>query len=376
MSNKNVIDRIQNRNSSIDLLRIISMILIVFHHFAFHGGFKWQTNSVTISHFWYNFIYGGGKIGVNIFVLISGYFLIDRKTSVFSYIRRILKFWGQVFFYSFVIFFISVIVDMKNFGMQSLIKMCFPITFSSWWFASTYFVLLLIHPFLNEFLNNLKKESYQKLLILLIVCWSIIPTFINSEYQGNSFLWFVTLYAIAGYEKKYKFRIEFTSKHYFKLCFLFSLLTYLCGVIFIVIGKKWNIFATHETYLYGQEKLPILLVSLTLFLAFTRWKMNYHKWINITASATFGVYLIHDNKIVRSFLWMSLFKNYRYQDSIMIIPYSIGVVAIVYIICTMVDLVRKNLFEKSYMRIIDKYSVSWLKIFREIYNFFERKIFG
>ena len=43
---------------------------------------------------------------------------------------------------------------------------------------------------------------------------------------------------------------------------------------------------------------------------------------------------------------------------------------------TMVDLVRKNLFEKSYMRIIDKYSVSWLKIFREIYNFFERKIFG
>lgn len=254
--------------------------------------------------------------------------------------------------------------------------MCFPITFSSWWFASTYFVLLLIHPFLNEFLNNLKKESYQKLLILLIVCWSIIPTFINSEYQGNSFLWFVTLYAIAGYEKKYKFRIEFTSKHYFKLCFLFSLLTYLCGVIFIVIGKKWNIFATHETYLYGQEKLPILLVSLTLFLAFTRWKMNYHKWINITASATFGVYLIHDNKIVRSFLWMSLFKNYRYQDSIMIIPYSIGVVAIVYIICTMVDLVRKNLFEKSYMRIIDKYSVSWLKIFREIYNFFERKIFG
>ena len=158
MSNKNFTDRICNRNSSIELLRIISMILIVFHHFAFHGGFKWQTNSVTISHFWYNFIYGGGKIGVNIFVLISGYFLIDRKTSVCSYIRRILKFWGQVFFYSFVIFFISVIVDIKNFEMQSLIKMCFPITFSEWWFESTYFVLLLIHPFLNKFLNNLKKN--------------------------------------------------------------------------------------------------------------------------------------------------------------------------------------------------------------------------
>lgn len=35
MSNKNFTDRICNRNSSIELLRIISMILIVFHHFVF-----------------------------------------------------------------------------------------------------------------------------------------------------------------------------------------------------------------------------------------------------------------------------------------------------------------------------------------------------
>lgn len=376
MPNKNFSGRIQNRNSSIELLRIISMILIVFHHFAFHGGFKWQTNSVIISHFWYNFIYGGGKIGVNIFVLISGYFLIDRKISALDCIRRILKFWGQVFFYSVVIFLISIIIDTKNWGMQSLIKTCFPITFSAWWFASTYFVLLLIHPFLNKFLNNLEKESYQKLLILFIVCWSIIPTFTNSEYQGNSLLWFATLYAIAGYEKKYKFRSEFTSKHYFKLCFLFSILTYLCGAIFIIIGKRWNIFATHETYLYGQEKIPILLISLTLFLAFVRWKMSYHKWINIIASATFGVYLIHDNKIVRTFLWMSVFKNYRYQESIMLIPYSIGAVTIVYIVCTIIDLLRKNLFEKSYIKIVNRYNDLWIKTYREIYSFFKRKIFG
>lgn len=60
----------------------------------------------------------------------------------------------------------------------------------------------------------------------------------------------------------------------------------------------------------------------------------------------------------------------------MLIPYSIGVVAIVYIICTMIDLLRKNLFEKSYIKIVDRYNVLWLKIFRKIYSFFERKIFG
>ena len=60
------------RNSSVELLRIISMVMIVFHHFAVHGGFKWDANAVTIPHFWYNFIIMGGKIGVDIFVLISG----------------------------------------------------------------------------------------------------------------------------------------------------------------------------------------------------------------------------------------------------------------------------------------------------------------
>ena len=107
--------------------------------------------------------------------------------------------------------------------------------------------------------------------------------------------------------------------------------------------------ATHETYLYGQEKLPMLLISLTLFLAFTRWKTNYRKWINITASATFVVYLIHDNKIVRSFFVDELIQKLQVSGFYYDHPYSIGVVAIVYIICTMIDLVRKNQFvEKVY----------------------------
>lgn len=36
------------RNSSIELLRIISMVMIMFHHFAYHGNFEWNYNEITI----------------------------------------------------------------------------------------------------------------------------------------------------------------------------------------------------------------------------------------------------------------------------------------------------------------------------------------
>ncbi|MDL2225306.1 acyltransferase family protein [Eubacteriales bacterium OttesenSCG-928-M02] len=363
------------RNSSIELLRIISMIMIVFHHFAVHGGFEWEASSITIPHFWYNLIRMGGTIGVDLFVLISGYFLINSKGSSFNF-PRILKFWGQVFFYSVLIYVVFSLCGFIDFGITSLIKTMFPITFSTWWFPSTYFVLFLIHPYINKLLHCLDKKNYQYFLIMLVVFWSIIPTFTSSAFQGNSLLWFITLYAIAGYARNYGFNNKFTPKIYFGLWGIFSILTYLSSVLFIVMGNRWNIFFSKATYFFGQEKLSVLLISLSLFMAFVTMKMNYHRWINTIASATFGVYLIHDSKIIRQFLWIDLFKNGQYQESLMIIPYSIVVVAVVYIVCTIIDLIRQKVFEKPFMIVVNKYSESWLKPYKKIINICRNIVFG
>ena len=65
---KKIVHFKNQRDSSIELLRIISMIMILFHHFALHGDFIWNASDLTIPHFWYNFILMGGKVGVNICV--------------------------------------------------------------------------------------------------------------------------------------------------------------------------------------------------------------------------------------------------------------------------------------------------------------------
>ncbi len=363
------------RNSSIELLRIIAMIMIVFHHFAVHGGFVWGAQSITIPRFWYNFIIMGGKIGVNVFVMISGYYLINNDRKIFD-LKKIIKFIGQVFFYSIVILIIAKLVGTSDIGIKLFIKSCFSITFSQWWFASAYFVLYLLHPFLNKLLHAMDKSLYQKFLLTLVICWSVIPTFTTSLYQSNSLLWFITLYSISGYIRLYGLNNKFTTKFYFVIWLICSFLMYASSVVFTVLGSKWEFFASKIRYFYGQEKITTLLVSLCLFMIFATLKMNYHKWINAIASATFGVYLIHDHPIIKRFLWIDLFNNAQYQESLFLIPYSIMVVIVVYVVCSFVDLLRGHIIEKPFMMIVRRYFPKLILPFEKIITIIKDFVFG
>lgn len=367
--------KIINRNTSIELLRIISMIMIMFHHFAYHGNFEWNFNEVTLPHLWYDFILMGGKVGVDIFVLISGYFLIENTEKLFQP-KKLLKFWGQVVFYSIMTYLLSVILRLNAFEIKQLIKVCLPITYPGWWFASTYFMLYLIHPFLNKLLHGLSKTEYQYLILMMVLCWSIIPTATTQLFESNSLLWFVTLYGIAGYVNLYGGNQKLQSKHYFSLYFMVLIITYTVSTTFLFLGTKKEEWSTHAIDFFEIERLPILLMAITLFMGFVTLKMNYHKWINMIASATFGVYLIHDSSYIRYYLWTNIFKINQYQDSTFLILYSILVVFILYVSCTMIDLIRKKLVEKPYMLFVNHYTYYFLKSFKIICEMFRKWIFG
>ncbi len=342
----------KTRDPNMELLRIIAMVMIVSHHFAVHSGFDLEAGAVTLPRAWIEWMAMGGKVGVDIFVLISGYFLIGDAGRMFD-LKKILRFWGQVFFYSMGAYLVFGAAGVSGFSVKTFIKAAFPITFSAYWFASTYFVMYLLHPFVNKFLLGFKKKEYQRLLILQFTCWCVIPTFTTSSYQGNSLIWFLCLYSLAGYIRLFGLDLRIRSGHYLGMWIVFSSLTYLSAVVLCILEERFAVLAGHSRYFYGAEKLSVFLVSVSLFMAVERAKVRCPAWINLFASATFGVYLIHDNNIVRYFLWRDVAKNSRYQDSAFLIIYSVIVVALVYILCTAIDLVRKYTVEKIYLKAVD-----------------------
>lgn len=80
----------KERHSNLELLRIISMLFILSHHLSVHGDFKdiWITILLN-NKIWLRFIQLEGKVGVNIFVMISGYFLVSSNRIKLS---KVLKF--------------------------------------------------------------------------------------------------------------------------------------------------------------------------------------------------------------------------------------------------------------------------------------------
>ncbi len=341
----------QNRQSNFELLRIIAMVMIVFFHFGMHSGFNFDTNSITIPRLWNQFIQIGGKLGVNLFVLISGYFLI---TSSKFKIAKVLKLWGQVFFYSIVIYAIFIVCGWESFNPKDFIKNMLPIIFEQWWFATSYFVLYLLSPFINVFLNHLDRETYKKMLIVMTICWCIIPTFTTMDFESNDLIWFFYLYSLAGYIKLNEQKFQAKNKTYFSIAFILILLNFLTVIIFDLIGLKIGFFGKHATYFYHMKRLPTLLISIFLLLAFKNTHIKQNKIINVISSATFGVYLIHDNNLVRPFLWKQVLNGEAFSNTIALIPYSIITVLMVYTVCTIIELIRIHVIEIHCMKLVEK----------------------
>lgn len=353
------------RNSSIELLRIVAMFMIVLCHYATHGGFTFEAHELSISRFWWCFIEMGGNVGVDVFVLISGYYLVLDQSKIVKG-RRVLKTWGQLVFYSLCLFALGCFAGLNRFGAALLIKSTMPVSSSIWWFASAWFVLYLIHPYINVLLCSLEKKDYQRMLLVVLMCWCVIPTVTTFSFQSNGLIWFVTLYCVAGYIKLYGLKKEYSYKKWLGIWVLFSLVRYLSCIVLVICGTRWESASAHALHFYGQQSILTLICSVALVMVFVNYRVTSCDVVNFIASAMFGVYLIHDHRVMRTLLWEQLFQNNRFQHTAIIIPVSIVVALSIVAVCTLIDLLRQITVEKVYLWVMDC-------CIKRIRPFFERK---
>ena len=136
-------------------------------------------------------------VSVNVFILISGYFLIkSEKRSLVKPIRLIV----QVIFFVTTFYVITIIKDKSVFSISGLIR----IIPSTLWYLSVYIALYLVSPFINKLLNSISNENRKLLLLLMFILFSVEPTLVDllNSVSGESYnyLSFISLMGSdAGY---------------------------------------------------------------------------------------------------------------------------------------------------------------------------------
>ena len=152
------------------------------------------------------------------------------------------------------------------------------------------------------------------------------------------------MYSAGGYIRLWMEELKTSWKQCFTGALFLAFLTFGTVVVFDVLGMRYTFFAQHVTYFYWMQRVPMLLIAVLLFIGVQNIDIPYNKIINTVSSATFGVYLIHENRWVRSFLWQTFYYKEGLQESLYLIPYSLFVIGVVYAVCTVIELLRRRLF--------------------------------
>lgn len=364
-SRKNFLGGVGERDSSIELLRVVTMICIIMHHYIVNSGIIDEITSANVlsANAIFALIFGwGGKTGINCFVLITGYFMC--KSIVNG--RKILRILLEIEFYKLVLFIIFSLSGYEVFSYKEMVKMLIPVYSIGTDFSQSYLIFFLFFPYLNLLIRNMNEKNHRYLLMICVCADTFVQTFLMASNAFTYIGWFITLYFIAAYIRKYldgDYYNEFFTKDLFadkKLWRRLAITTLFLSWGSVVAGSF--IYAmTGRRLMYhfvaDSNKFFALITSLTVFLYFKNLKLRYSRFINTVAASTFGVLMIHANSdTMRKWLWRDIFNNLNAFNSTLIyfICHALVVVILVYIVCTLIDMVRIKCIEEPFFKCLKK----------------------
>ena len=341
----------KKRQTGIELLRIIAMFAIVMGHFIEHGGGFTNHDVITDKLYISEQLFEAlGAFKVNVFIIITGYFLIDRPNI--KYKDRLSKLWKSEIIYSVLIMIIVVLCGV-HVSLIEIVKSIIPTITYRYWFITLYFVLILFTPALNRVVSSLNKKQYKNVLYVIIgvTCvWQTIMPFATTidDNRGYSILWFVALYVLGGYIKKFGLNINIGRIKLTGLYVLCTILQLAYTLFWQVVQGKSNMIINIPYY----NSIFVLAESVILLKIFMSFNFNTKtdKVINLIASSVIGVYLISDNPLIRGLLYNNIFDVSRYYDKGIVSILSVVIMSIiVFAICLCIDMLM-NLIRKYLIR--------------------------
>lgn len=343
------------RDSRFELIRIISILLIIFYHITLYSGIKFNTDPLS-PNLIINIMFGiWGKVGVILFVIISSWFLLDKdKNDSQKIIKMCFKIWLTSILLLFVFYIFKLVpIDFKTISKEVLTPFYYNGYKGNYYFITVYIVFYLLTPYMNILIKNLNDKQLRKILLIMLVSVSLY----NFVYEniGSHLYEFVFIYFATAYLKRNK---NNHLKQKSKLLFVVSYLTIVISIISLkYIADNYNCKYLYDiiSRFYSRDYFLLHLLSFSLFYMILSLKPFVSKTLNTLSKHTLGVYIISDNLLLRqngnSFLFKTLFKSYSYINSWYYALYLLVEITLIFVVCTIIDILIDRIV--SLIRIVN-----------------------
>ncbi len=346
------------RYSGIELLRIVMIFLIIVHHYSVHGGFgTFSANNLTSNAVIVQLLSMYGRMACSVFVLITGYFTITKEK--FNY-QKIISLLLDMTLYTTLSFVLLYYFGYRQLTKENLMGAILPLFKGGIWFVVYYIIFSLFIPYLNSILLSMKKEIYLKLLGTIYIIWSILPFFMHYITRGNwdfsNVDFFIVMYITGAYIKlhgDFDKRIQFWSLSYGKLTIITFFAILLSVIIQDYIGLVFhdNYYIKNATFFRLYNNPIAVLFAIYAFLYAKNLRIN-SPVINQLALSVLGIYLIHDNQFIRSFIWGIIYPNVNYLNSSHLFLHAIVKTVSVFALCLLIDQIRLKIIDKPIKMLI------------------------
>lgn len=350
----------RERDSGMEVLRIFAILLVICVHMFSYGGFYDAAKAVGGHvHSVALLMKLASRAAVDIFLLITGYFMVDRPFDLKKGLQRSAGVYQKMLFYSVVLTIIFLCLGSEYliaYGKQmpvwqAILKGIFPVTSQTWYFLSDYLLLCLLMPFLNLALQMLTKKEYRVLVIILVLLMSVwavlLPmrpfnyVFETFGYKnvlvGKNIFHFVFIYILGGY-------ISFYTAPRKKPNFL-----YLAGALGTIV-LNYLLFTRLPGW-FGYQAVaqqysnPLVIANAVFLLLFFRDVHFRLRLVNLLASTTLGVYAISEFRFLRTVLWKWLHFEKADVGNVFKNVCMVALAAVtVFLACALIDLLRVQLF--------------------------------
>ena len=345
----NNVSKKKQRNSGIELLRLIAGIMVILVHIATASERVVESGSVAF--YLIQLLTAITIPAVNIFVIVSAFFLV--KSQKRSWVK-VIELVFMVIFFEFILNLLDIVVLDKPLTLKKVAEALLPNNY----FVVLYTCMFILSPFVNFLLKKLSQQQLVTLIIILVAMFSVWNFGIDlmreiankdlnqlstvgswGSQKGFTIVNFLLIYVIGAYFGLHGFPKLLTSTKFLIFSYLLALI-----ITFSSCFIKVLVYTNRESAGFGYHSPFVIYMAVALLCLFA--KLNFsNKIINSFAGASFISFLIHQRLFsyfgverLFSIHWALLFPTF--------FAIAVGLYVIAFCVYLLYNISIKKLFTK------------------------------